>query len=59
VGIGAQVKAVACELSSELGVPVSRFSHAEPHRLVIERGVTEASASTFACWLADDASSRV
>jgi hypothetical protein len=51
----AQVKAVACELPSELGVPISRFSRAELHRLVIERGVTEASAATIARWLAEDA----
>jgi hypothetical protein len=51
----AQVKAVACELPSELGVPISRFSRAELHRLVIERGVTEASAATIARWLAADA----
>jgi Homeodomain-like domain len=50
----AQIKAVACELPSELGVPISRFSRAAL-RLVIERGVTEASASTVARWLAQDA----
>jgi hypothetical protein len=51
----AQVKAVACELPTALGVPISRFSRAELHRLVIERGVTEASAATVARWLAEDA----
>jgi hypothetical protein len=51
----AQVKAVACELPRERGVPLSRFSRAELHRLVIERGVTEASASTIARWLSEDA----
>ena len=51
----AQVKAVACELPTALGVPISRFSRAELHRLVIERGVTEASAATIARWLAEDA----
>jgi hypothetical protein len=51
----AQVKAVACELPREQGVPVSRFSRAELHRLVIERGVTDASPSTIARWLAEDA----
>lgn len=51
----AQVKAVACELPSELGVPVSRFSRAELHRLVIERDVTYASAATIARWLSEDA----
>jgi transposase len=48
----ARVKAIACELPREAGVPPSRFSRAEPHRLVIERGVTGASASTIARWLA-------
>jgi transposase len=51
----AQVKAVACELATEAGVPLSRFSRAELHRLVIEQGVTEASASTIARWLSEDA----
>jgi len=37
------------------GVPLSRFSRAELHRLVIERGVTGASAATIARWLAEDA----
>jgi transposase len=51
----AQVKAVACELPREAGVPLSRFSRAELHRLVIERAVCDASASTIARWLAEDA----
>src|SRR6266542_2172862 len=37
------------------GVPLSRFSRAELHRLVVERGVCEASASTIARWLREDA----
>ena len=49
------MKAIACELPRRQGVPLSRFSRAELHRLVIERGVTEASASTIARWLAEDA----
>jgi hypothetical protein len=49
------VKAIACELPRTQGVPLSRFSRAELHRLVIERGITEASASTIARWLAEDA----
>ena len=49
------MKAVACELPHTHGVPLSRFSRTELHRLVIERGVTEASASTIARWLHDDA----
>jgi hypothetical protein len=51
----AQVKAIACELPRTQGVPLSRFSRAELHRLVVERGVSEASASTIARWLAEDA----
>jgi hypothetical protein len=51
----AQVKAIACELPRERGVPLSRFSRAELHRLVIEQGVTDASASTIARWLSEDA----
>ncbi len=49
------MKAVACDLPREQGVPLSRFSRAELHRLVIERGVTEASAATIARWLREDA----
>ena len=48
------MKALACELPREQGVPLSRFTRAELHRLVIERGVTEASASTIGRWLAED-----
>ena len=51
----AQVKAIACELPETEGVPLSRFSRTELHRLVVERGVTEASASTIWRWLHDDA----
>jgi hypothetical protein len=51
----AEVKAIACELPATRGVPVSRFSRSELHRLVVERGVTEASASTIWRWLAEDA----
>lgn len=51
----AQVKAIACELPRTEGVPLSRFSRAELHRLVVERGVCAASASTIARWLAEDA----
>ncbi len=49
-----RVKAVACELPRTEGVPLSRFSRAELHRLVIERGITDASAPTIARWLAED-----
>src|SRR6266496_173590 len=51
----ARVKAIACELPRTEGVPLSRFSRAELHRLVVERGVCEASASTIARWLREDA----
>jgi hypothetical protein len=49
------VKAVACELPKAHGLPLSRFSRTELHRLVIEEGITEASASTIARWLREDA----
>jgi len=49
------VKAIACALPREHDLPLSRFSRAELHRLVIERGITEASASTIARWLGEDA----
>jgi DDE superfamily endonuclease len=42
-------------LPATLGRPLGRFSRTELHRLVIERGVTEASASTIWRWLHDDA----
>ena len=44
----ARVKAIACELPREHGLPLSRFSRTELHRLVVERGISEASASTIA-----------
>src|SRR5881409_20031 len=51
----AEVKAIACALPRTQGVPLSRFSRAELHRLVVERGLCEASASTIARWLSEDA----
>jgi len=51
----AEVKALACELPATHGLPLSRFSRTELHRLVIERGVSDASASTIWRWLHDDA----
>jgi hypothetical protein len=51
----AQIKAIACELPAMHGVPVSRFSRSELHQLVIECGITDASAATIARWLAEDA----
>ena len=51
----AKVKAIACELPKDHGVPLSRFSRSELHRFVVERGFSEASASTIGRWLAEDA----
>jgi hypothetical protein len=43
----AEVKAIACELPRSHDLALSRFSRVELHRLVIQRGVTDASASTI------------
>jgi hypothetical protein len=51
----AEVKALACELPATQKLPLSRYSRTELHRLVLERGLTEASASTIWRWLHDDA----
>jgi DDE superfamily endonuclease len=51
----AEVKAIACELPVTHGRPLGRFSRTELHRLVVERGVTDASAATIWRWLHDDA----
>ncbi len=51
----AEVKAIACELPAASGLPLSRFTRSELHRLVLERGVTEASATTIWRWLHEDA----
>ena len=51
----AEVKVIACELPASHDLPLSRFSRVELHRLVLERGVTQASASTIWRWLHDDA----
>jgi hypothetical protein len=51
----AEVKAVACELPQQLGLPLARFSRAEIHRFIVERAICEASASTIGRWLAEDA----
>ena len=50
----AEVKAVACEPPAK-GAPLSRRSVADVHRLVVERGISEASVSTILRWLRDDA----
>ena len=51
----AEVKALACELPKTHGLPLGRYSRTELHRLVVERGLSEASASTIWRWLHDDA----
>src|ERR1039458_7724271 len=51
----AEGKAIACELPRSPPLPLSRFSRVELHRLVVERGVTDASASTIWRWLHQDA----
>jgi hypothetical protein len=51
----AEVKAIASDLPLAHGLPLSRFSRVELHRLVVERGVTDASASTIWRWLHEDA----
>jgi hypothetical protein len=49
------VKALACELPAESGVPLSRWSAPELAAEVVARGIVEAvSASTLRRWLADD-----
>jgi hypothetical protein len=51
-----QVKALACELPSERGIPLSRFSTREITTEVIQRGiVAEISGSTIWRWLNEDA----
>jgi hypothetical protein len=49
----AEVVAVACELPARHDRPLGCFSRTELHRLVIEQGVTEASATTIWRWLHD------
>ena len=52
----AEVKALACELPSERGVPLSRWSSAEIAREAVERGiVAEISGATVWRWLGQDA----
>ena len=49
------MKAIACELPATHGLPLGRFTRTELHSLVIERGVTDASATTIWRWLHEDA----
>ena len=52
----AEVKALACELPSERGVRLSRWSSAEIAREAVERGiVAEISGATVWRWLSEDA----
>lgn len=51
-----QVKALACELPYQQGIPLSRFSIAEIKREVISRGIiAEISGTTVWRWLEEDA----
>jgi hypothetical protein len=52
----AQVKALACELPSESGIPLSRWSTGEIAREAIQRGiVADVSGTTIWRWLGEDA----
>lgn len=51
-----EVKALACQLPAELGIPLSHFSCRELQREVIARGiVAEISGTTIWRWLSEDA----
>jgi len=51
-----EVKALACELPAELGLPLSRFSSAEIARQAVQRGIVAAvSGATIWRWLSADA----
>jgi hypothetical protein len=51
-----QVKALACELPGEIGLPLSRFSRQDLAREVIARGiVAQISGTTIWRWLDEDA----
>ena len=50
------MKAIACQLPSECGLPLSRFSSAEIAREAVARGILErVSGATVWRWLAEDA----
>ena len=52
----AEVKALACELPAENGVPLSRYSSSEIAREAVKRGiVAEISGTTVWRWLSEDA----
>jgi hypothetical protein len=51
-----EVKALACQLPRESGVPLSRFSNAEIAREVVDRGIAASiSGATVWRWLGEDA----
>jgi hypothetical protein len=51
-----EVKALACELPSRLGLPLSRLRVSDIRSEVITRGLTaEISGTTIWRWLAEDA----
>ena len=51
-----EVKALACELPREMGIPLSRLSITELHREVVERGIiAKVSGMTLWRWLNEDA----
>ena len=55
-GIVVAVKALACELPSQLGLPLSRFSMSEIKQEVVRRGlVASIGESTIWRWLSEDA----
>ena len=54
-GTGRRGQSGRVRAAARYELPLSRFSRVELHRLVIERGVTEASASTIWRWLHEDA----
>ena len=50
------IKALACELPREHGIPVSRLSAAEIRRAAVERGLVAAIGTTTVWrWLSEDA----
>lgn len=51
-----EVKALACQLPAELGLPLARFSIGELRRAAIERGIVATiSGTTLWRWLSEDA----
>jgi hypothetical protein len=51
-----EIKALACERPADLGLPLSRLSHAEIARIAVARDIVEAiSVTTVWRWLGEDA----